>query len=295
MRLPVLAGVGLLCVTIIGVVPGSAWGQKRQPSYSVHPFCVQKVVQMWDLHSESSKGQLAVAECNRRFRRYEVKIPEADWLFADGPEADVPRPYFGYRVVGPLNSKVTLVEVSENGGGTGIFSSLAFIQGWPKETPSRGARLTTVGIVEGGDRCQGTLTDTTILSPTTLRISWLVTPASFLVAGPDFSIRETAKGRYALGKLQDSDRLDYPPTRDGALSDYPSDCFGAATIEFDLASGAARLIEVTVDTSASPDTGQNQQCFNRLIREVGIGPSVSFSAEQHLAFAQRYERECSRS
>jgi hypothetical protein len=297
MRFPTVINLALLCAISALAAPGSALAQKAQAAYAVHPLCVEKVVHMSDFRFQSGEDRLAVAACNRTFRRYAVTAPSRDWLFADEPPPDDdpdffgPTGYFGYRVVGALNAKVTLVEVQWSGGGTGIFSALAFISGWPKGKPGRGTRLTTVGVVQGGDRCQGTLDDTKMLSPTRIRISWTITPDSFFSAGPYFAIRETAEGRYEIARLDDADRARADRLGSG-LPGYPQDCIGHHTIEFDLANGTAQLAEVAVDTSDLPSESKHQQCFSRLIREAGSGPSIRFSAEQHLAFTQRFEREC---
>lgn len=294
MRYPPVVSLALLCAISALAAPGSASAQKAQAAYTVHPLCVEKVVGMLDFRFQAGEAEFAVAPCNRGFRRQKVEARSSGWLFADDPTTEAPwKGYFGYRVVGALNAKVSLVEVAWSGGGTGVFSALAFISGWPQGKSSRGARLTTVGIVQGGDRCQGTLNDATILSPSKVRISWTITPGSFFSAGPSFAIRETAEKRYEIVKLDSAGRAHADRLGSG-LPDYPPDCIGNTTIEFDLANGTARLAEIVVDTSDLPSGSEHQQCFSRLIRETGSGPSVRFSAEQHAAFAQRFERECTR-
>lgn len=294
MRFPPTISLALLCAISAVAAPGSASAQKAQATYAVHPLCVEKVVGMMDFRFQAGETEFAVAPCNRGFRRQKVEAHSSGWLFADDPTTEAPwKGYFGYRVVGALNATVSLVEVQWSGGGTGIFSALAFIAGWPQGKSSRGIRLATVGVVQGGDRCQGTLSDATILSPSKVRISWTITPGSLFSAGPSFAIRETVETRYDIVKLDSAGR-DHARRLGSGLSDRPPDCIGGTTIEFDLASGTARLAEVVVDTSGLPSGSEHQQCFSRLIRESGSGPSVRFSAEQHATFTQRFERECTR-
>jgi hypothetical protein len=294
MRFSEVVSVLGVCIALIASTAASA-AAKRSATYAVHPLCVQRLAHMSDFRFQSQEGPLAPADCNRLYSRVKVESSSPGWFFADEPNSEAPHPYYGYRVVGQLDRKTALLEVNENTGGTGIFSAIVFVSGWPQGKPAKGARMETVGIVGGGDRCQGTVGGIEILSPDMLRIDETITPAELFSIEPYRAIRRKPDGRYEVVRRKAPDPENRRPGTRGTLADGPPDCLGSATFEYDLAAGTSRLVSISIGeigTSNSESRGRDQKCLNGILRELITTESRTFTPSEVKELGDRFEREC---
>lgn len=95
-------------------------------------------------------------------------------------ENDPGQGFYGYRVIGKTSHNVYVIDGYYNGGGSGTFTTLLFVQIQPgtyytfdhsgKPTSSRIAVLQILGQVAGGDRCMGDFAPSTGLKNNVLSI-----------------------------------------------------------------------------------------------------------------------------
>lgn len=294
----------VLWIISAAVVAGSAppaIAQSPTPKpFAVHPLCVQKLATMLDFRFQSTSDAVSVSQCNRSFARAKVSA-DKEWFFADEPKSKGPmRPYYGYRVVGLLDTDLALLEVTENTGGTGIFSAFVFVSGWPSAAPSKGSHLTTAGILQGGDRCDGGAAGIEILSPTKLRVSEMITPYDLFTVGATIALQKSASGRYETIRQEDPNPPSAPIRQLKAyesLDNAATSCIGTAAINYDLKAGTSTLTSITLtdlndDDPAWVNQFKYQACFNRFIKAAIPTFPQTLTPTQVRAMSDAFEGEC---
>lgn len=281
------------------IAPGIA---RAEPPL-VHPLCVQQLAAMVDFHFLSQVDEpLPAAECNRSYSAIPVEIQgEVASAEAEGT-AEARPPFYEYRVAG-RHEGVALLDVAEGTGGTGIFSALVFVDGWPEgDLIGDDVRLRQVGVLEGGDRCNGGIAEVSVDGPL-LRLGERLTPFDLFIFRPTRAIRkDRVRGFYEAIENTSADLVSDKLT---ALEPYEdldtaaASCIGAATTEFDLDAGTARLVSITVTGLADEDPEwvarhRHQACFNKVVKEaVRIFPKT-LAPLQVRALAEIFETECLR-
>jgi len=286
---------------------GAARAQLPNPPI-VHPLCVQQLATMIDFHFQgASERPVATAECNRRFADVAVE-QEGDVALAAAPgTGEVRRPFYQYRVVGRHEPDIALLRVAEGGGGTGVFSALVFVAGWPDvptaaEIDERDA-MRQVGLLEGGDRCNGGIAEASVAPPATLRLGERITPFDLFTFRSTRAIRhDPARGLYEAVENPDAATL---PPRLAELEPYDdldtaaASCIGVATTEFDLEAGTAALVSITVTRLIDEDPDRvarhrHQACFNRVVATAIPSFPQTLSPAEVTALAETFETECLR-
>jgi len=246
---------------------------------------------------------VAIAECNRRFAATPVEYRGDVASAKPAGVAEARPPFYQYRVVG-RHGEVTIIDVTEGTGGTGVFSALVFVAGWPDAPNAAGiddrATMRQVGLLEGGDRRNGGISAATVTG-TALRVSERITPFDLVTYRTSQAVRRNAaSGTYEtidntaapalspkLAGLQPYDDLDMAATS----------CIGFASVDYDLDRGSAELVSITVNRLADVNPGwsgrhRHQACFNTVARTMMPNFPQTLTPPQVAALAQRFETEC---
>lgn len=262
----------------------------------VHPLCAQLAI----TEDQDEDASIPLRDCNRRFSH--IAIEESEGSFSsEGPgEAGASRPYFAYRVVGRLPGDVVLLETGESGGGTGRFTALAFMKGWPGADGAQlldpDHRLTSAGGIGGGDRCNGGLSGARLTGPTTLVLNENITPYDLFLARAGRAITREADDS---GYTETEQKVRNPPSqRLVSLQAYEdldaaaSSCLGWTTTEFDLAKGTSRILSITVESIGGDQGLKYQACFDTLLR--GALPTLpkTLTTREVDGLARRFESTC---
>ena len=280
-----------------------ALGPARAEEPIIHPLCVQQLAGMVDFHFVNQiDAPLPAAECNRGFSTIPVDI-QGDVASAEIPgSAEAQPPFYDYRIAG-RHEGVAVLDVAESTGGTGIFSALVFVEGWPDgDLVSEDVRLRQVGVLEGGDRCNGGIAEA-MVEGSTLRLGERLTPFDHFLFRPTRAVRkDRARGFYEAIENPGADVVSpklmaLEPYED--LDTAAASCIGAATTEFDLDTGTARLVSITVTGLIDEDPDwvakyRHQACFNRVVKDtVRVFPRT-LTPIQVRAMSEVFETECLR-
>lgn len=293
-RLVALAAASLL------ILPEPA----RAEEPIIHPLCVQQLAAMVDFHFQPQvDAPLPAADCNRSFSSTPVDI-QGDVASAEiAGTSEVRPPFYEYRVAG-RHEGVALLDIAEGTGGTGIFSALVFVEGWPEgDLVGEDVRLRQVGVLEGGDRCNGGIAEVSIDDRSVLRLGERLTPFDLFIFRPARAIRkDRERGFYEAIENPSADLVSprlmaLEPYQD--LDTAAASCIGAATTEFDLDAGTARLVSITVTGLIDDDPEwvarhRHQACFNRVVKNaVPVFPKT-LTPQQVKAMSETFETECLR-
>lgn len=263
----------------------------------VHPLCVQLAI----TEDQDEDATIPLRDCNRRFSHIAIEENEGSFS-ADGPgePGGTSRPYFAYRLVGRLPGEIALLETGESGGGTGRFTALAFMKGWPGADGGQlldpDHRLASAGGIGGGDRCNGGLSGAKLTGLTTLVVNENVTPYDFFLARAGRAIvREPDDSSYT----ETEQKVRNPPSQKlVAMQAYEdldaaaTSCLGWTTTEFDLAKGTSRILSITVEAISGDQNLKHQTCFNTLLR--GALPTLpkTLTTREVEGLARRFETTC---
>jgi hypothetical protein len=267
----------------------------------VHPFCIQHLVNVKDARFQADIDEpLQVTPCNLHYKKAPIEI-KGDFYTAEVKGIHNKKPYYQYKVVGN-HRNATILSVAESPGNAGVFSAIALVMGWPVSSSSDQRdftrQISLLGIVEGGDRCNGGFADISVPEPGTLRVNTRLTPYDLFVYRPTRGLqRENEKHTYksiANKELEPvSMRLmELEPYRD--LDTGPTSCIGTATTEYNLDYGTAKLVSVTVTKliTANVAKHKHQACFNKVVQEAVPGLPATLSPEKLKAMSEAFETKC---
>jgi hypothetical protein len=269
----------------------------------IHPLCVQQIAAMTDNGFQAVDAQpVAVAECNRRHAETPVEYRGDVASATPAGVTDTRPPFYQYRVIGRVGD-ATVLDVSEGTGGTGVFSALVFVAGWPDAPNAAGiddrANLRQVGLLEGGDRCNGGISSASV-TDRALRVSERITPFDLITIRASQAIRRNAAS--GVYEIVDNTAAPALTPKLAALQPYQdldtaaTSCVGFATIDYHLDRGNAELVSITVnrlvDNNPASARHRHQACFNRVARTMIPNFPQTLSPPQVAALSQRFETEC---
>ncbi|MBM3545350.1 MAG: hypothetical protein FJX54_00240 [Alphaproteobacteria bacterium] len=270
---------------------------------SVHPFCVQYLMNVQDSRMQGViDDPMPVTACNEHFKNAPIDIKD-DYYSAEVKGIHNEKPYYRYKVVG-MHRNATIVSVAENPGGANVYSAIGMIMGWPVSSSSDARdfftqRMTLLGFVEGGDRCNGGFAEVKMTAPATLLVSTRLTPYDLFVYRPNRGlVRDKEKPVYVsveneeLGPVS-MKLMELEPYRD--LDTGATSCIGTATTEYNLDYGTAKLVSVKLDkltSGAGVAKHKHQACFNKVVQEAAPSLPATITPEKLRAMSNAFESKC---
>ncbi len=204
----------------------------------VHPLCVHALV------GGEGKGAVALATCAAEQDGSKAAPPTlaervVSHMGSDAGDGWMNVPFFEYEVVGEVRD-LYVVRYLWNGGGTGYFSGVSVLR-------KIDAQLALVRGLTGGDRCNGGV-ESVSMERGAVRVGVSATPADL------FELTASGKG---LGLVA------YQDLEASAMS-----CFATVTRTFELATGEAKLAEVSLGEPQDDPSGwpgyTHQACFTQV-------------------------------
>ena len=282
--------------TLIGPSPA------RAADAPVHPFCVQHLVNVKDARFQADIDEpLQVTPCNLHYKKAPIEI-KGDFYTAEVKGIHNKKPYYQYKVVG-LHRNATILSVAESPGNASVYSAIALVMGWPVSSSSDQRdftrQITLLGIVEGGDRCNGGFADAKMTAPATLQLTTRLTPYDLFVYRPSRAIQRGKDGHlYTTIENKEVEPIsmklmELEPYRD--LDTGVTSCIGTATTEYNLDFGTAKLVSVKLDkhvAGASVAKHRHQACFNKVVQEAAPSLPATLTPEKLKAMSTAFESRC---
>lgn len=250
-----------------GQVPILAEGA---PAAMVPPLCFDALQLFGMVETAAGAGSVIdLSLCRAALAHVPVEPGAPGYFFQRRADFRFPAGTMGYHSIATLSDGRWILELVDNGGGTGWFSSLLLMQ-------RRGEDLVLERSIFFGDRCNGGLDSAEHLDGTRIRAEVNITSTG-LIALPDAGAKD-----------------DQIPGIDD-LSDAAVSCIGKARYDIDLGSGAETFVGVTVDQLPDAETTASyhlQPCFNRLVeRQLGTLPGF-LTAQDVSALVRDFLQKC---
>lgn len=280
---------------------------------AVHPFCIQQLVRMGDVHFETETEQpLPIKLCNQHYRKAPIEIrgdyyvSEVKGVYANAFKGakQTKVPFYRYRIAG-YHRSVVVVDLAEGVGGAGVYSAIALVTGWPvtesqsKDTRDVGGGLNLVGVLERGDRCNGGIAEAKMTGTSTLALGEKITPYDLFVYRAVRALRrDKSKVKYEAVENEAiepiSPRLmELEPYRD--LDTAATSCIGTATTEYDLDSGTSKLVSITLTGLGDPKLvakHKYQACFNKVVKAAVPSFPKTLEPDEIRALSKTFESQC---
>ena len=280
---------------------------------AVHPFCIQQLVRMGDVHFEAETEQpLPIKLCNRHYRKAPIEIrgdyyvSEVKGVYANAFKGakQTRVPFYAYRIAG-YHRSVVIVDLNEGVGGEGVYSAIALVTGWPVtesrsgESHGTGGGLNLVGALERGDRCNGGIASAKMTSEWTLELGEKLTPHDLFVYRAVRALkRDKTKVQYEAVENETiepiSPRLmELEPYRD--LDTAATSCIGTATTEYDLDGGTSKLVSITLTGLGDPKLvakHKYQACFNKVVKAAVPSFPKTLEPDEIRALSKTFESQC---
>ena len=282
---------------------------------AVHPFCIQQLVRMGDVHFETEKEQaLPIKVCNQHYRKAPIEI-KGDYYVAEvkGVYANAFKgakqtrvPFYKYRIAG-YHRNVVVVDLAEGVGDAGVYSAIALVTGWPvtesqsKDSRDMGGDLDLVGVLERGDRCNGGIASAKMSGNATLELGEKITPYDLFVYR---AVRALRRDKNAVAYHQVENEtiepispklMELEPYRD--LDTAATSCIGTAATEYDLDSGTSKLVSITLTGLVDKDPKwvakhKHQACFNKVVKAAVPSFPKTLEPDEISALSKTFESQC---
>ena len=240
----------------------AAQGPFSYQGYPIHPAAIQAIY--------LAPGQaLDLSKFRSTFRFWEWE-ERAGWYIVDFEEdlATGRVPFFAYGLYAGLND-LTLLAVSFNDGGEGLFDNLILVR-------RAGDELAVLKAWDEGDRCNGGIIDQR--------------------ADGDFFYYTRDLTPAALLELSTEVHFDLTPPED--LEATPDSCFAAATFRYSLAEDKQELLSVRLYDEEQAETGASlqgyryQACFNKVFNTFLREEKFVLTPAAVNEFARAFEEQC---
>jgi uncharacterized protein len=251
-----------------------------QPGF-IHPAClwglIEQEAEPADDGAKVEKARIPLAACARGNRHIPVEQDEDRGLLASGASDGFPT-WLSYRFVGILPDGREVAIIWYNAGGSGQFSELYLFRRTP--TPDRSdVLLEGEPIAGGGDRCNGAITEASLVDPGTLEIDYAVTPLDLLSEADE--------------ELADA-HMD-------SLSLCAVCCTGSVRRRLAIASKTETTVSATVERLLSRDATEDaldytdepkQICFDDILAKAAGTLPHTFPPAELKAIAQSFAKTC---
>ncbi|WP_448218848.1 hypothetical protein [Endozoicomonas sp. 2B-B] len=242
----------------------------------IHPLCFEPFANLEAGSQSSGKKTIDLNDCMNKYLSYPFKQPtpwQAVFEKNDQPEynSETGLPtYSSYTLIGQMENQQVLMSYSVSYGGSGTFSHAFLVEGisLQKQVPNN-TTLTQTLLVEGGDRCFGSIEHLSIISPQKFEIRRKVTPSALVGYGM---------------------KADYAQRMTKGLPDCALCCIGSLVEQVDM-KGNRELVNVILLPRELRETATKQErCLNRLTK-ADIHTDI-FTKEDFVTLQQNYIKEC---